>query len=171
MFRGATRSDIDEILKIYDRARRFMAQTGNPNQWGTHNPPEELLERDIDSNRLFLYMRNGAIEAVFAFIMGEDPTYHVIEDGAWLDDTLPYGTVHRLASAGVSRGVAHKVFDWCAERCDSLRADTHEDNKIMQHLLVSNGFKRCGIIHLANGEPRIAYQRITKRSEGEENNK
>lgn len=28
----------------------------------------------------------------------------------------------------------------------------------MQHLLEKNGFVRCGIIHLANGAPRIAYQ-------------
>ena len=29
--------------------------------------------RDIDSNRLFLYVVNGQIEAVFAFILGQDP--------------------------------------------------------------------------------------------------
>ena len=28
----------------------------------------------------------------------------------------------------------------------------------MQHLLEKNGFVRCGIIHLADGAPRIAYQ-------------
>lgn len=164
MFRGAARSDLDEILKIYERARAFMAQNGNPGQWGSQNPPKELLEEDIDSNCLFLYVHNGRIEAVFAFILGEDPTYGAIEDGAWLDDTLPYGTVHRLASAGTYPGVASKVLAWCAERCDSLRADTHADNRIMQHLLEKNGFTRCGIIHLADGAPRIAYQKLTGRS-------
>ena len=29
----------------------------------------------------------------------------------------------------------------------------------MQHLLEKNGFVRCGIIYVANGTPRIAYQR------------
>ena len=42
----------------------------------------------------------------------------------------------------------------------SLRADTHADNKIMQHLLEKNGFTRCGIIHVADGTPRIAYQKL-----------
>ena len=30
----------------------------------------------------------------------------------------------------------------------------------MQHLLESNGFVRCGIIHIADGSPRIAYQKV-----------
>ena len=121
----------------------------------------ELLEEDIDTNRLFVYMINGQMQAVFAFILGEDPTYKVIEDGQWLNDTLPYGTLHRLASAGESKGVGKAVVEWCLEHCESLRADTHADNKVMQHLLESEGFTRCGIIHVEDGTPRIAYQRMS----------
>ena len=146
MFRGATRSDLPEILKIYARAREAMAAAGNPAQWGTSFPPEELLKEDIDSNRLFVYLVNGELEAVFAFILGPDPTYAVIEDGQWLNDTLPYGTIHRLASAGKRK---------------SLRADTHADNKAMRHILEETGFTRCGVIHVADGSPRFAYQRMS----------
>ena len=109
---------------------------------------------------MFLYVVNGQIEAVFAFILGADPTYAAIEDGQWLDDTLPYGTVHRLASAGKHKGVGKAVLDWSMEHCQSLRADTHADNKIMQHLLEKNGFTRCGVIHVADGSPRFAYQKL-----------
>lgn len=151
MFRGARRADLDAILKIYARARQAMADSGNPTQWGDHFPPQELLEEDIDSNRLFLYLVNGELEGVFAFILGPDPTYARIEDGKWLNDTLPYGTIHRLASAGRHPGVAAAVITWCLEHCESLRADTHADNKIMQHLLEENGFTKCGIIHVEDG--------------------
>ena len=122
-----------------------------------------LLEfkEDIDTNRLFVYMVNGQMQAVFAFVLGEDPTYKVIEDGQWLNDTLPYGTLHRLASAGESKGIGKAVVEWCLEHCESLRADTHADNKVMQHLLESEGFTRCGIIHVEDGTPRIAYQRMS----------
>ena len=106
MFRGAVRGDLPQILKIYAHAREAMKEAGNPTQWGDSFPPQELLEEDIDSNRLFVYVVNGQIEAVFAFILGADPTYAVIEDGKWLDDTLPYGTVHRLASAGKQKAWA-----------------------------------------------------------------
>lgn len=128
---------------------------------GGNYPSPELLEEDIDTNRLFVYMVNGQMQAVFAFILGEDPTYKVIEDGQWLNDTLPYGTLHRLASAGESKGIGKAVVEWCLEHCESLRADTHADNKVMQHLLESEGFTRCGIIHVEDGTPRIAYQRLS----------
>ena len=137
-----------------------MAASGNPTQWGDNFPPQELLEEDIDSNRLFVYVLNGQLLGVFAFILGVDPTYQVIEDGAWLNDALPYGTIHRLASSGKSKGVASAVIEWCLEHCQSLRADTYADNQIMQHLLEKNGFTRCGIIHVADGTPRIAYQKL-----------
>ena len=75
-----------------------MADSGNPTQWGDSYPPQEMLEEDIDSNRLFVYTVNGRLEAVFAFILGPDPTYAKIEDGQWLNDEVPYGTIHRLAS-------------------------------------------------------------------------
>ena len=137
MFRGARRADLDAILKIYARARQAMADSGNPTQWGDHFPPQELLEEDIDSNRLFLYLVNGELEGVFAFILGPDATY------------------------ARHPGVAAAVITWCLEHCESLRADTHADNKIMQHLLEKNGFTRCGIIHVEDGTPRIAYQKMS----------
>ena len=136
MFRGARRSDLEQILEIYAHARKAMADSGNPTQWGDSYPPQEMLEEDIDSNRLFVYTVNGCLEAVFAFI-------------------------HRLASAGDRRGVASEVIAWCLEHCESLRADTHADNKIMQHLLEENGFTKCGIIHVEDGTPRIAYQKMS----------
>lgn len=161
MFRGAVRSDLDQIMQIYARARAAMKDTGNPTQWGSTYPPQSLLENDIDTNRLFVYVVNGHLEAVFYFFLGEDPTYTVIEDGAWLDNTLPYGTLHRIASAGTRKGVAADVLNWCSERCESLRVDTHADNKIMQHILEKNDFTRCGIIHVEDGSPRIAYQKLS----------
>lgn len=160
MFRGARRSDLDAIMKIYARARQEMAASGNPTQWGTSFPPQDLIEEDINTNRLFVYLHNGEMEAVFAFVLGPDPTYAKIEDGQWLNDALPYGTIHRLASSGKSKGVASAVIEWCLEHCQSLRADTHADNQIMQHLLEKNGFTRCGIIHVADGSPRFAYQKL-----------
>ena len=74
MFRGANRFELDQIMDIYARARAFMAENGNPIQWGDSYPPRELIEEDILSNRLFVCVINGELEAVFAFVLGEDPT-------------------------------------------------------------------------------------------------
>ena len=62
-----------------------------------------------------------------------------------------------MASAGRVHGAAAICFAWCAARGLPLRADTHADNKVMQHLLEKNGFVRCGNITLADGTSRIAY--------------
>ena len=40
-------------------------------------------------------------------------------------------------------------------------ADTHADNKAMRHILEKTGLIRCGVIHVADGSPRFAYQRMS----------
>ena len=98
MIRKAVGNDLPEILEIYENARRFMAENGNPNQWGKTNPPQYTLERDIQLEQLYVVVREGKIRGVFAFIPGIDPTYGYIE-GAWRSDA-PYAAIHRVASDG-----------------------------------------------------------------------
>ena len=42
----------------------------------------------------------------------------------------------------------------------SLRIDTHEGNLAMRKMLAKNGFVYCGVIYLAGGDKRVAYERI-----------
>ena len=156
--RNAVFEDLPEISKIYDRARTFMRETGNPNQWGTHNPPLSVLHRDIAAGQLYVLIDDQKIQGVFALIIGEDPTYRVI-DGTWHSNDT-YGTIHRIASGGNEKGIFSACIDFCIKRIGYLRIDTHEDNRIMQHLILKHGFRYCGIIHVADGSPRLAYDRI-----------
>lgn len=39
----------------------------------------------------------------------------------------------------------------------NVRVDTHANNTTMQRLIEKSGFKKCGIIHVRDGSPRIAY--------------
>lgn len=157
--RKATPEDIDTILAIYRRAREYMRKTGNPNQWKTTNPPKETLVRDIAQGNLYLLTDKDGIQGVFAMIPGEDPTYGYIE-GSWINDA-PYAAIHRVASAGSKRGILPACLRYCSQHFGNLRIDTHQDNRIMQHLLEKHGFTRCGLIYLENGEPRIAYHRVS----------
>ena len=59
-----------------------------------------------------------------------------------------------------SRGIAAACFDWCWSQSRNLRVDTHEDNRIMRHCIEKSGFGYCGIIHLQDGAPRLALQKI-----------
>lgn len=150
--------DLPVILNIYDHARRFMAETGNPTQWGATYPDAELLREDIQDRHLYVITDNEQVHGVFSFLIGPDPTYTLIEDGAWHADRL-YGTIHRIAGDGTG-GIFDACLDFCKAKCGYLRIDTHENNKVMQHVVTKNGFRRCGIIYTDNGTPRIAFDLI-----------
>jgi maltose O-acetyltransferase len=144
-------------MSIYESARQFMRSRGNTSQWVNGYPSEELLREDIANGHLFVGCNStGQILYVFAFIIGDDPTYQKI-DGSWLNDR-PYGTIHRLASAGLTNGVFQHCLDYCLTQIDEIRVDTHADNAPMRNAVERAGFKRCGIIYVADGTPRIAYQ-------------
>lgn len=149
-------SDLDEILQIYERARQFMAENGNPNQWKKVHPPKDSLIENIEEQKLYILKSENGIEAVFFFDEGPDPTYDYIE-GSWLNDR-PYHVIHRIASAGRVKGVLKICVDWCLTVCDNIKIDTHEDNKIMQHSLLKLGFKHCGTIYVPDYGPMRAYQ-------------
>ena len=157
MIQKATLAQLPQILKIYAQARAFMAQNGNPDQWGDAYPPEEMIRRDIENGKCYVNLDGNGILAVFYFAREEDPTYGNI-DGAWLNDK-PYGVIHRIAVGENGKGVAAECFRFAYERCGNLRIDTHEKNIPMQRCLAKHGFVRCGTIYLENGDPRIAYQK------------
>ncbi len=156
--RNAKHADLTEILKIYAFARSFMEQTGNPNQWGKTNPPQEQLEADIAEGKLFVVCREEKICGVFFFAVGADPTYAVIRKGQWRSNR-EYGTIHRIASDG-SGGILKACVEYCERLCPYLRIDTHADNHVMQKAVAKLGFQYCGVITIADGTSRLAYDRI-----------
>lgn len=156
--RPATAADLPALAEIYRHARAFMAAAGNPTQWGTTNPPAATLEEDIRRGQLFLVCDGDTPCGAFALVPGADPTYAVIE-GAWHSDA-PYATIHRLAGDGSRHGVFAAAVAFAAARYPHLRIDTHQDNRPMRTLIPRAGFAYCGIIHVADGSPRLAYERL-----------
>ena len=153
-------ADLQEIEKLYSEARIFMRENGNPTQWGEYYPPIDLIKEDIENAVSYVCESNKEIVATFYYVNQiDDPTYHVIESGEWIAEQ-PYGVIHRITTKRGTKGVASYCINECFKECGHLRMDTHEDNIPMQHLLEKLGFQRCGIIYVANGTPRIAYERI-----------
>ena len=157
--RHAKLCELPALLEIYDNARLYMRENGNPTQWNNGYPNEEVLRDDIERDRLYVCEENGEILGVFCYFEGTDPTYTKIYDGEWLDEKH-VGVMHRIAVALHRRGVASFCYDYCFNISKNIRIDTHRDNIPMQRSLVKNGFKYCGIIHLLNGDERLAYQKI-----------
>lgn len=153
-------TDLPRLLEIFADARAFMAENGNASQWGDGYPHEDDIMNDIRRNVSYVVLDEDTVVGTFAFILGEDPTYRLIEGGTWINDPRTYGTIHRLAAARGVHGIADTCLHFCEQRTGHLRADTHSDNKVLQHFLTSRGFVYRGIIYVRNHSPRLAYQRI-----------
>ena len=161
--RNSKLTDLPRIMQIYEYAREFMKKNGNPNQWGQSNwPPEDLILDDIKKEKSFVYVNDDdKVIGVFYYEYGKDiePTYENIYDGNWIGDNN-YAVVHRIAGDGSEKGIGAFCINWAFEKSGHIRIDTHEDNVVMQNLLKKLGFEFCGIIHLKNGDKRLAYEKI-----------
>ena len=157
--RKATHDDIPALMRLFECAKGIMRASGNLHQWGVGYPSVEVVRRDVEQGVCYVATDDmeGEIEATMAFIPGPDPTYSYIESGAWLNDD-PYHVIHRIAVARPGKGYARHMLNWAFERAGTVRIDTHSDNVIMHHILQKYGFLRCGVIYLANGDARDAYQ-------------
>lgn len=175
--RPASPSDLGPIMSVLAAAKGIMRASGNLHQWIDGYPSEEVILRDISLGAGFVVVdqaHSGAAPAsaapavpgpsrivgYFAFLPAPEPTYAAIYDGAWLDAAAPYHVVHRIGSTPDSHGVFNAILDWCFTHSPNIRIDTHRDNTIMRHCIERYGFTRCGIIFLADGSERLAYQKI-----------
>lgn len=161
--RHSTEKDFTQIMEIYNYARRFMEEHGNPNQWGpTHWPPEQLIHNDILSGTSYVCVHEKRVVGTFFFLAGIDiePVYRHIENGKWMNDSA-YGVVHRLAGDGSVKGIGEFCLSWAYRQCGHLRIDTHGDNIVMQNLLKKMGFTHCGTIYVEEDNyPRLAYEKL-----------
>lgn len=158
--RSARLSDIPVIQAIIEEARGKMRAAGNFLQWTDGYPSEEVLRNDIARGFSYVVEDAGRPVATFVLAVCEEPTYRKIYGGQWLDDVLPYGTIHRVGSRAGVHGVLAEVLRWSFGQVGNIRIDTHRDNLPMRHLMEKHGFTYCGIIYLANGDERLAYQKL-----------
>lgn len=165
IIRNIETEDLNRAQEIYDCARLFMRNHDNKNQWNSSYPGRDIIEKDIENKTGYIISENNITVGVFALLFGEDPTYKIIEEGSWLNDK-PYATIHRIASDGTCRGILKTAVEYALAFEENIRIDTHHDNYVMQNALTKLGFKRCGIIYLENGDPRIAFQLLKENYNG-----
>lgn len=158
--REAKPSDMADIMKVMDAAKKIMRQSGNMHQWGDGYPSEAVIMIDIERSGGFVIEDDGKIVGYFAFLSSPEPTYARIYEGNWLDDEQPYHVIHRIASYPDAHGIFSNIMEFCFSKDSNIRIDTHRDNTIMQHNIAKYGFTYCGIIYLVNGDERLAYQNI-----------
>ena len=160
IIREAKPTDITVIMQVMEAAKKIMRQSGNLHQWADGYPSEAVIISDMEKHGGFVLEETGRIVGYFAFLPSPEPTYSKIYDGQWTEDTLPYHVVHRIASYPDVHGIFNDIMDFCFSNDANIRIDTHKDNHIMQHNIEKHGFTYCGIIYLANGDERLAYQKL-----------
>ena len=153
--RKATMQDLDQIMQIYEKAKVFMHENGNMDQWEDGYPSRELIEQDL--NDMYLCMAEEQIACVFYYKEGEDEDYKEI-NGKWLNEA-PYAVVHRVASTGIIKGAAVYCLDWAYSQVPNIRMDTYRDNIPMQKLLEKCGFRYCGSFERLGTDKWMAYQK------------
>ncbi len=163
IIRHATNADLRRIMEVLAAAKQVMRRAGNANQWINGYPDEAAILCDMEQGGAMVVEDDGVVVAYFAFLPSPEPTYATIYEGSWLDDTQSYHVVHRMGAVPNSKGIFASAMDYCFTIDPNIRVDTHRDNKIMQHLFEKYGFTYCGIIYLANGDERLAYQKNTMR--------
>ena len=135
-------ADMAACEEIYASAREYMRSSGNPDQWKNSYPGTVEILSDIASGCGYVVEDKG----------------EVIYDGEWKSDA-PYGVIHRVAVKHHGMGIIDFIFSECFNAAGHLRIDTHKDNIPMQKVLRRCGFEYCGIIHLASGDERLAYEK------------
>ncbi len=163
VFRSSTERDAEAVSKIYDFAREDFRKSGIP-QWLDGSPNMDTFLDDVKNGSSYVIECDGEIAATAKFILYE-PVYDDIFDGEWKSNG--YIAVHRVAVAEKYRrmGLAGKMLGEAERYARSLgreavRIDTHEKNVKMRSMLEKNGFLRRGTVYIADGSPRVAYEKL-----------
>ena len=157
--RKSTLADLPTILNLRDQAREIMRSYGNTFQWPDGYPRDDMFRKDIELGGSHVVLNEcGIIVGTFALLPSPEVTYNVIYNGQWLNDE-PYFVIHRIASTPDSHGILDALLEYCESKVSNIRIDTHEANIIMRKGLEKHGYQYCGIIHLLNGDERLAFQK------------
>ena len=168
--RLSTIDDIPRIMVIINDAKALLKSL-NIDQWQNGYPNQAQVENDIVNKESYVIFNDeNKILATTMFTTRKEPTYKKVIDGNWfIDESLTYGVIHRLAIAEEFRGmgIAKFVFEelhqnLIQQNIKSLKIDTHEENLGMQSLIKKMGYKYCGIIYTNYGAKRLAFEKMIK---------
>ena len=155
-------NDLSALMEIFHEAQRTIAQLGI-DQWQNGYPSETVIAEDILQGCSYVAEQESDIVGTFVLVETE-PTYDQIYEGQW--QAHDYIAVHRVAVKVASRGtgVADAIIRFAADQARNagrhgLRIDTHRGNLPMCRMLEKQGFQYRGIIFLADGSPRVAYEK------------
>lgn len=159
-FRKSVMADTEAMAEIAAQGKALLKSKGI-SQWqrGTY-PDLTIFQKDVEEGIGYVIADGDVIAAVCAITFTDEEDYRHLDTGSWLtgEDAL-YATIHRSAVALSHQGknISGFLFAETAmlarERgAESIRIDTHPDNKTMQKTLLRAGFVKCGEFILGAGD-------------------
>jgi RimJ/RimL family protein N-acetyltransferase len=165
VFRKATSADIPAMMAIFIQAQASLKALG-VNQWQNNYPNTGVIGQDLDNGTAYVLTMDGSVIATATIIFNYEPTYDRIYEGEWLS-CGEFVVVHRVAidnrfkMKGVASYILNEVEKMAVQsNIPSFKIDTHKDNLPMRKTLEKNGFTYCGRIVLADGNSRVAYEKL-----------
>lgn len=162
--RHSMQVDIPVIMEIISLAQKYFSKQGI-DQWQNGYPNTGVISNDVSNRNSYVLLQDEQILATAVIIFDPDPNYTHI-DGRWITEN-PYAVIHRIAVRPECKGrnmagwIIEKVEQMCTEKgFTSIRIDTHQENRSMQQVALKSGFLYCGIIKVADGSPRLAYEKV-----------
>lgn len=164
--RKARKNDLEKILIIIEGAKESLKKDGI-DQWQIEPMGYDFLYGQINKEKSYVYEEDGEILA-YGFLSSEtEKSYDPIDD-RFLGNN--YITIHTFAVKSDQRckkigtNFLKDIKSYAKSMgLDSIRIDTHEDNKKMLGLINKFSFKKRGQIFIDEAgakKPRIAYELI-----------
>ncbi|HIY91768.1 GNAT family N-acetyltransferase [Companilactobacillus sp. HBUAS56275] len=165
--REAKISDLDRIMELIGQAQNYF-KANNIDQWQNNYPTSEVILADIHNHECYVIEVDRKVLAIMTLTFTVQPEYSNISGENWKINSA-YATIHRVAVDNESKGqgLATELLDFATAKCSvhrvhSLRTDTYENNKSMQHSLLKNGFDKRGVIQRAGVADMIGFEKIIK---------
>lgn len=148
-------------LDMLSDARNHQREQGFE-QWSDDYPNMDTVLDDISCSSAYFFVKDD-IPFGYAYIgFNGEVIYNKIQ-GEWKSNRK-YAVIHRLAfgkevqGKGLSKSTFQAIKEFVGSRgIHSIRIDTHEDNKKMQHILEREGYQHCGIVTIPEGL-RLGYE-------------
>ncbi len=168
--RRAEEADVDAILAILEEAKAYLRESG-VDQWQEGYPNREAVMADIAAGRGWVFEHEGRVAGYECVSMQPEECYRGI-DGRWLSEGENYAVIHRAMAAAEFRhtSLSREMFSLAEDLAaamgkQSVRVDTHRDNRAMNRLCEKLGYQFCGVVDLSSVDPahdslRNAYEKL-----------
>lgn len=162
-FRLGEKEDLDDIMKIFQRAICEMEKEGIY-QWDSLYPNEEVLKGDLEKNELYVGIYDGKIVSVYVL---NQECYEQYKNGHWQYENATFYVVHRLCVNYdfQHRGIGKKTMihienELRKKNIETIRLDAFSENIYAIKMYEKLGYVNVGEANWRKGKFYLLEKKI-----------